>query len=139
MNLTRQHQEFNYYCLDRIKPYTEEFVVTSQDESAIKKTRYKIGLKAKIKHQECFILYTESDKDLDEFLYISVEDFYNNQSRFFTEIIPLAEIKELIKCLLTINIFEFLSLLEFNTIYEDFKQLIEINWLNLNMDNLIEI
>ena len=82
MSLTKQHQEFNYYCLDRLKPLTEELRVTYNNGNVIRKVLYKIGLKADIKHQECFILYTESDSDLDEFLYIDAEDFYNNQRRF---------------------------------------------------------
>jgi hypothetical protein len=139
MSLTKPHQEFNYYCLDRLKPLTEELRVTYNDGNVIRKVLYKIGLRADIKHQECFILYTESDSDLDEFLYIDAEDFYNNQRRFFTEILSIAEVKELIKSLKTINIFEFASLLEFTNIYEDFQAFIENNWAVLDMDNLIEI
>ena len=88
---------------------------------------------------QCFILYTESDEDLDEFLYIDVEEFYNNQRRFFTEVLQAVEVKELIKCLKTINIFEFTSLLDFIDIYEDFQAFVENNWTVLDMDNLIEI
>ncbi len=139
MILTKQHQEFNYYCLDRLKPLTEELRVTYNDGSVIRKKLFKIGLRAKIKHQECFILYTESDEDLDEFLYIDVEEFYNNQRRFFTEVLQAVEVKELIKCLKTINIFEFTSLLDFIDIYEDFQAFVENNWTVLDMDNLIEI
>ncbi len=139
MILTKQHQEFNYYCLDRLKPITEELKVTYNDGSVIRKKLFKIGLRAKIKHQECFILYTESDEDLDEFLYIDVEEFYNNQRRFFTEVLQAVEVKELIKCLKTINIFEFTSLLDFIDIYEDFQAFVENNWTVLDMDNLIEI
>ena len=97
MSLTRQHQEFNYYCLDRSKPLTEEIKLTYNDGNIIRKVLYKIGLKATIKHTECFILYTESDEDLDKFLYIDAEDFYENQRRFFTEILSVGEVKELIK------------------------------------------
>lgn len=139
MNLTKQHQEFNYYCLDRLKPLTEEIRLTYNDGSVIRKVLYKIGLKANIKHQECFILYTESDQDLDEFIYIGTEEFYENQRRFFTEVLSIAEVKELIKKLKTINIFEFASLLEFENIYEEFQLFIENNWVVLDMDNLIEI
>ena len=66
MSLTRQHQEFNYYCLDRSKPLTEEIKLTYNDGNIIRKVLYKVGLKATIKHTECFILYTESDEDLDK-------------------------------------------------------------------------
>ena len=139
MSLTRQHQEFNYYCLDRSKPLTEEIKLTYNDGNIIRKVLYKVGLKATIKHTECFILYTESDEDLDKFLYIDAEDFYENQRRFFTEILSVGEVKELIKGIKTINIFEFASLLEFTDIYEDFQDFIENNWAVLDMDNLIEI
>lgn len=139
MSLTKQHQEFNYYCLDRLKPLTEELPITYNDGNIIRKVLYKIGLKAEIKHQECFILYTESDQDLDEFIYIDAESFYNNQRRFFTEILDLMEVKELIKTIKTINIFEYASLLEFTNIYEEFQEFIETNWTVLDMDNLIEI
>ena len=139
MSLTKQHQEFNYYCLDRLKPLTEEIRLTYNDGNIIRKVLYKIGLKANIKHQECFILYTESDEDLDEFIYIGADEFYENQRRFFTDILTLGEVNELIKKLKTINIFEFTSLLEFTNIYEEFQLFIENNWTVLDMDNLIEI
>ena len=118
---------------------TEEIKLTYNDGNIIRKVLYKVGLKATIKHTECFILYTESDEDLDKFLYIDAEDFYENQRRFFTEILSVGEVKELIKCIKTINIFEFASLLEFTDIYEDFQAFIENNWAVLDMDNLIEI
>lgn len=137
--MTKQHQEFNYYCLDRLKYINEELRLTYNDGSVIHKTIYKIGLRATIKHQECFILYTESDNDLDEFVYIDVDEFYNNQRRFFTEVLQLDEVKELIKKIKTINIFEFVSLLEFTHIYEEFQEFVETNWNILDMDNLIEI
>jgi len=139
MILTKQHQEFNYYCLDRLKPLTEELRVTYNDGSVIRKVLYKIGLRADIKHQECFILYTESDQDLDEFIYIGAEEFYENQRRFFTDILSVEEVREIIKKLSTINIFEFTSLLEFTNIYEEFQLFIENNWEVLDMDNLIEL
>ena len=139
MTLTKQYREFNYYCLDRLKPLTEELRVTYNDGSIIRKILYKIGLRANIKHQECFILYTESDADLDEFVYIDANEFYENQRRFFTEILTVEEVRERIKTLSTINIFEFTSLLEFTNIYEEFKSFIETNWDILEMDNLIEL
>lgn len=139
MTLTKQHQEFNYYCLDRLKPLTEELRLTYNDGFVIRKVLYKIGLRANIKHQECFILYTESDQDLSEFIYIGAEEFYENQRRFFTEILTLEEVREIIKKLSTINIFEFTSLLEFTNIYEEFQLFIENNWEVLQMDNLIEL
>ena len=139
MILTRQHKEFNYYCLDRLKPISEELVITYNDGNIIRKILYKIGLRTNIKHQDCFVLYTESDDDLDNFIYIAADIYYEYQWRFFNEIISLEEFKEIIKRLTTINIFEYTSLLEFNYIYDEFKQLVECNWDNLDMDNLIEI
>ena len=137
MTITAQHQEFNYYCLDREKPVSEEFVVTYNDGSVIKKILYKIGLRANIKHEDCFVLYTESESDLDDF--IPTETFYNYQESFFTSIFSIEEIKTLIKRIKTINIFEFTSLLDFTNIYGDYKDFLESNWSNLNMDELIEI
>lgn len=139
MIATKQYKEFKYYCLDRLKPITEELRLTYNDGNIIRRVLYKIGLKANIKHQECFILYTESDEDLDEFIYISAEEFYENQRRFFTEVLSKNEVNDLIKKLKTINIFEFTSLLEFTNIYEEFQLFVENNWIVLNMDNLIEI
>ena len=139
MNNTRQHEEFECYCLDRSKPLTEEIPITYNDGSIIRKILYKIGLKAKIKHHECFILYTESDADLDQFIYIDVDKFYDNQCRFFNDILHVNEVQELLKRRNSINIFEFTSLLEFEYIYEDFKSIIEYNWNSLEMDSLIEI
>lgn len=139
MTLTPQHEEFNYYCVDRLKSIDEWLPISYTDGDIIKKIRYKIGLRAVIKHQDCFILYTESDQDLEEFIYIDTEEYYNNQHRFFTDILSITEVKELIKKLKTINIFEFTSLLDFTNIYDEFKDFIESNWLNLDMDNLIEL
>ena len=137
--LTRQHQEFNYYCLDRCKPVSEEFPITYNDGNIIRKIRYKVGLRTKIKHQDCFVLYTEADDDLEYFKYIAAEIFYEYQQRFFNDIFPLSEIKDLVKTLKTINIFEYTSLLEFTYIYDDFREFVEYNWNALDMDNLIEI
>ncbi len=137
--MTDQQREFNYYCLDRVKPLTEELKISFEDDHTIFTTRYKVGLQAKIKHQDCFILYTESEKDLDEFIFIDADDFYNNQHRFFTEILSKTEVVELIKHIKTINIFEFVSLLDFTCIYQEFQDFIDKNWNILNMDNLIEL
>ena len=92
-----------------------------------------------IRRRECFVLFTESENDLDGFTYISADNFYDNQERFFTEVISFEEFKELIKKLPNINIFEFVSLLSFINIYADFKNFVDANWEILNMDNLIEI
>lgn len=137
--ITRQHQEFNYYCLDRLKPLSEEVPITYNDGNIIRKILYKVGLRTNIKHQDCFVLYTESDEDLDCFIYIAADKFYDYQSRFFNEVFSLSEMKDIIKKLTTINIFEYTSLLDFTYIYNDFKELVDFNWNNLDMDNLIEI
>lgn len=98
-----------------------------------------MGLRAKIKHEDCFILYTNSDKDLYQFIYIGVDTYYKNQRRFFNEILPVFEVKEIIKNIKTINIFQFVSLLNFINIYDDFKLFVEQNWDVLDMNNLIEL
>jgi hypothetical protein len=136
--VTKEHQEFDYYCLDRCK-VSEEFPITYSDGAITHKRRYKLGLRTKIKRQDCFILYTDTDDDLDSFIYISAETFYNCQQRFFTDIFTVEEYKEIIKVLTTINIFEYTSLLNFDHIYGDFLDVIEENWDRLDMDNLIEI
>lgn len=141
MTKTREQEEFDCYCLDRIKLVSNEspFPVAYSDGVIIKKLIYKVGLKATIKKQECFILYTESDEDLECFAFIPVDRFFDNQKRFYTEVFEQSELNEIIRKLSAINIFQFTSLLEFNTIYEEFKELLEENWQQLQMDNLIEI
>ena len=109
------------------------------DIKKYRKQYYKVGLRADIRHRDCFILYTESEKDLDEFIYINAEEFYDNQKRFFQDLFSKEEVNELFKKITTINIFEFTSLLKFNSIYEDFQDYIKQNWVVLDMDNLIEI
>lgn len=137
--MSKQQQEFNCYCLDRCKPVSEELPIAYDDGCVITKVRYKIGLRAMIRRRECFVLFTESEDDLNGFTYISADHFYDNQERFFTEVISFEEFKELIKKLPNINIFEFVSLLSFINIYADFKNFVDANWEILNMDNLIEI
>lgn len=136
---TRQHQEFNYYCLDRLKPLSEELPITYNDGNIIRKKLYKIGLRTNIKHQDCFVLYTESEEDLDRFVYITTDNFYDYQESFFNDVFTISDLKEIVKTILTINIFEYASLLDFTYIYNDFKEFIESNWLYLDMDNLIEL
>ena len=136
--MTKEHQEFNYYCLDRCK-VGDEFPISYNDGVVVHKRRYKLGLKTKIKRQECFILYTDSDADFDTFTYISAETFYNFQQRFFTDIFSVEEFKEIIKVLNTINIFEYTSLLNFDNIFSDYYDMVEDNWDALRMDDLIEI
>lgn len=135
--MSRQQEIFNYYCLDRLKPITEDLTITYRGDTYIKRMEYKIGLRAKIKRVDSFILYTMSDDDLDNFLFISTSDFFNNQELFFTSIISQEEYESYIHKLPSINIFEFASLLDFNFIYEEFKSFIETNWKVLQMDNLL--
>lgn len=137
--MTKEKQEFDYYCLDRLKAIGEDFPLAYTDGSVVRKLYYKIGLRASIKRQDCFILYTATEDDLEGFTFIPTEVFYNNQKRFYTEILTTTEVKELIKKLPAINIFEFVSLLDFVNIYSEFKELVDYNWENLNMDSLIEI
>ena len=137
--MTKQMQEFDYYCLDRIKPLSEDFTVTVNDGNIIKKLLYKIGLRASIKHTDCYCLYTESEQDLDHFLFIPVEKYNDYQRRFYLDVFSEEDIKSIIKSIKTINIFEFTSLLCFTHIYQDFKEFLEYNWTALDMDDLIEI
>lgn len=137
--MTRQQKEFDCYCLDRCKPIFDDIVFAYDDGAIIRKVKYKIGLRANIKHCDSLLLYTESDADLEKLIYIAVDEFYDNQRRFFSEILSIDEIKELFKQLVTINIFEYTSLLDFNCIYDEFKELVEYNWEVLDMDNLIEV
>ena len=137
--MTKEKQEFDYYCLDRLKAIGEDFPLAYTDGSVVRKLYYKIGLRASIKRQDCFILYTATEDDLEGFTFIPTDVFYNNQKRFYTEILTTTEVKELMKKLPTINIFEFVSLLDFINIYSEFKELVDYNWENLNMDSLIEI
>ena len=137
--MTRQRQEFNYYCLDRCKPIFDEITVTYNTGSVIKKVLYKIGLRANIIHLACLLLYTASDTDLDTLVYIATDVFYDNQYRLHTNIISIEEKDTLFRKLSTINIFEYTSLLDFTYIYDEFKELVEYNWDALDMDNLIEV
>ena len=137
--MTKEKQEFDYYCLDRLKAIGEDFPLAYTDGSVARKLYYKIGLRASIKRQDCLIKYTATEDDLEGFTFIPTDVFYNKQKRFYTEILTTTEVKELIKKLPAINIFEFVSLLDFVNIYSEFKELIDYNWENLNMDSLIEI
>lgn len=139
MTITRQHREFDCYCLDRLQPFENDLKITYNDGNIIRKVIYKVGLRANIKHQECFILYTASDRDFEQFIYIDADVYYDNQHRFFNDIISSEELREIIKRIKTMNIFEFVSLLDFINIYDEFKEMLEDNWDVLDMDNLIEI
>lgn len=139
--MTREQQEFEYYCLDRIMPLTEEFPVVYKDGDILRKLYFKVGLKAKIKHIDCIVIYSavNFEDNLERFMFIPADIFYDNQKRFFTEVLTAEEVKTMIKILPAINIFEYTSLLEFTKIYKEYKELVEENWEKLDMNNLIEI
>jgi len=137
--MTRQRREFDCYCLDRENPLSEEFVVSFNNGTIIKKVLYKIGLRAKIKHIDSFVLYTESESDLEDFIFIPTDTYYEYRKLFFTDVFSIEDLNKLIYKIKTINIFEYTSLLEFTNIYKDFKDFIEVNWNILDMDELIEI
>lgn len=137
--MTNEQREFDCYCLDRLRPPEDQLPITYMDHGIIKKILYKIGLRAKIKHEDCFILYTESDRDIDEFAYIKLNTYNEYIARIYSSIISDEERQSIIKIMKTINIYQFVSLLNFIYIYEEFKDLIEKNWAELNMDSLIEI
>lgn len=132
-------ETFEFYCLDRLKPVSEELNITYRDDGLIRKLYYQIGLRAKIKHVDCFILYTSSDDDLDALVFMPVDYFFDNQARLMLSTIEKEEYMQIVKHINTINIFEFVSLLDFTYIYDDFKQFVEYNWQILNMDSLIEV
>lgn len=136
--MTRQEELFHYYCFDRILQLPEEFTIAYKENERIKRINYKIGLRAKIKHLDCFVLYTESDDDLDGMLFIPVNLFYDNYEYITCKVISKEDYSYFIRSLSTINIFELASLLDFSLIYLDFKQFVERNWEVLDMDALIE-
>ncbi len=135
--MSKEHQYFNYYCLDRLKTIDDELPISYKDDGLIRKIYYKIGLIAKIKNTRCFILYNE--EDFENLTYSSCEFINDHKEDLFLHIQEKRTIKDNIKELNTINIFEFTSLLNFEYIYSEFKDIIDYNWNNLNMDNLVEI
>lgn len=135
--MSREHQYFNYYCLDRLKTIDDELPISYKDDGLIRKIYYKIGLIAKIKNTRCFILYTE--EDFENLTYSSCEFINDHKEDLFLHIQEKRTIKDNIREINTINIFEFTSLLNFEYIYSEFKDIIDYNWNNLNMDNLVEI
>jgi hypothetical protein len=128
---------FNFYCIDRLKPLGDELYITYRDEGTIRKQHYYIGLKAKVKKIDSFVLYTATEDDLDVFLFIPVDFFYDNYERLMTTIITKEEFLQIIKRIYTINIFEFVSMLDFVYIYTDFKDIVDMNWQTLDMDSLM--
>lgn len=129
---------FEYYCLDKTKPITEELNITYSEDGLIRKFYFKTGLRALIKKIDCYILYTSTEEDFENLLFIPVDYFYDHFQRLSMSIIPKYEYLETIKQLQSINIFEFTSLLDFMYIFEEFKNLILTNWQRLNMNSLIE-
>ena len=92
--MTREQQEFEYYCLDRIMPLTEEFPVVYKDGDILRKLYFKVGLKAKIKHIDCIVIYSavNFEDNLERFMFIPADIFYDNQKRFFTEVLTAEEV-----------------------------------------------
>ena len=135
--MSKEHQYFNYYFLDILKTIDDELPISYKDDGLIRKIYYKIGLIAKIKNTRCFILYNE--EDFENLTYSSCEFINDHKEDLFLHIQEKRTIKDNIKELNTINIFEFTSLLNFEYIYSEFKDIIDYNWNNLNMDNLVEI
>lgn len=137
--MTKAKEIFNYYCIDKIKPIEEELVISYKDDEVIRKVYFKLALRAKIKKVDCFILYTASDEDLETFVYLPADIYYDNCERFYLDVIPKDEYMRDFKRLYTINVFEFTSLLDFQWIYDSFKRFVEYNWNTLHMDSLIEL
>ena len=135
--MSREHKYFNYYCLDRLRSMDNELPISYKDDGLIRKIYYKIGLIAKIKNTRCCILYDEDD--FENLVYSSCEFIDNHREELYLNIQDKQTIKENIKEINTINIFEFTSLLNFEYIYSEFKDIIDYNWNNLNMDSLVEI
>lgn len=139
MKASKQRKEFEYYCLDRLQCISDYLPIKYKDDGEVKKIIYRFGLKANIKQRPSYILYTETDKDFEQFVYIDVDDYNDYQRHFFMDIISKEEMNELIKKVTTINIYEFVSLFNFIRIYDAFLLLVLNNWDHLNMDQLIEI
>ena len=136
---SKEHEYFNYYCLDKIKPLQEELIISYDEDGLIRKFYYKIGLYAKVKNTYCYILYSEDDNTLENLIYLSQDYLNNNREYILLNILSKSEYMENIKSIPTMNIFEFTSLLNFTYIYDEFKSLIDYNWDTLNMNSLIEM
>lgn len=135
--MSKQQEFFNYYCLDRLKLIDNELPLSYIDDGLIRKFYYKIGLISRVKSTISYVLYDE--EDFEELTYISCE--YADDHRESLMLYP--QDKEtffgVVKKIQTINIFQFTSMLNFDYIYSDFKDIIEYNWDTLKMDSLIEI
>ena len=135
--MTREQEYFNAYCLDRMKVIDNDLPIAYNDDGLIRKVYYKIGLVAQIKRTICYILYTEDD--FDNFVYIPEEYVLEHEEDLRLHVQKKEELFEHLKVVQTMNIFQFMSMLMFNYIYQDFKDIVDYNWLNLNMDSLIEM
>lgn len=134
--MSKEHTYFNYYCLDRIKSIDNDLPVSYKDDGLIRKIYYKIGLIAKIKNSRCFVLYQEDD--FENLVYSTCEFVNDNKEDLLLNVQEKSTVKENFKEINTINIFEFVSMLNFEFIYNEFKDIVDYNWNNLNMDNLVE-
>lgn len=135
--MTKEQEYFNYYCLDRMKTVGDDLPISYDDDGLIRKVYYKIGLVAKVKRTVCYILYTE--EDFENLVYIPEEYVLEHEQDLRLRVQKKHELFEYLKIIQTMNIFQFLSLLDFTWIYQDFKDIVDYNWLNLNMDSLIEM
>lgn len=135
--MTREKQEFEYYCLDRMKLLDNDIPLAYNDDGLIRKFYYKIGLIANIKHRPCYVLYLEDD--FDNLTYVSCEFLDNHREDLLLHVQDKDSLFEQLKIIQTMNIFQFASMLNFLYIYEEFKDIIDYNWETLNMNSLIEL
>ena len=135
--MSKEHEYFNYYCLDRLQNLDNDIPISYKNDGLIRKIYYKIGLIAKVKQSRCFVFYTENE--FENLIYSDCEFINDHREDLYLNVQEQETIKDNFKSINTINIFEFTSLLNFEFIYTDFKGIIDYNWDNLQMDNLIEI
>lgn len=120
-----------------MKYLDDELPVSYKDDGLIRKIYYKIGMIARIKNTLSYILYTEDS--FENLVYVSCEYVDNHREHLMLYPQPKNELFDIIKTIQTMNIFQFLSLLNFTYIYEEFKDIVDYNWDNLNMNMLIEM
>lgn len=135
--MTEQQRQFNYYCLDRIRNFDDELRVAYKDEDTIRKLNYRIGIEARIKHTNCYVLYLEDN--FDDLVYVSKEFVDDHREDLFLHTQEKEVFIQEFKHLPRINIFQFVSMMTFIYIYEYFKSIIDYNWNYLNLDSLVEI
>ena len=135
--MSKEQEYFNYYCLDKIKSLDNDFPISYSDDGYIRKVYYKLGLIAQVKKTICYILYTEDN--FEDLIYIPEEYVLEHEQDLRLKTQNKEELFEVLKIVQTMNIFQFLSMLNFMYIYQDFKDIVDYNWDNLNMNTLIEM